>query len=197
MNTEVKMNRRFVFLGLPGAGKGTQAAILSSLLKISHISTGEILRKERKNGTALGKQMQSCIDGGRLVPDEVILEVVREQVSHADASKGWILDGFPRNVSQASSLNALLTGIGQELDLVVYLEVPDSIVIPRLKERAIKENRRDDAEEELILYRLKDYHEQTFPLVELYAQREQLITINGNQSLESVTESIAQAVEAA
>ena len=186
---------RLIFLGPPGAGKGTQASILGENLGILHISTGELLRKERKEKTKRGVEAQSYIDRGALVPDRVVMEIVHEQLTKPEAKKGWILDGFPRNVSQADALDKLLIGISQQsYDCVISFEVPESVLVERLKERAIKEGRTDDTPE-VLRNRLQSYHEETAPLIEFYNDRKKLETINGFMSMEAVTGALKEVVE--
>jgi len=184
---------RLIFLGAPGAGKGTQSKILATSLQIPHISTGDLLREAKANKTPLGLKAQAYMDQGKLVPDTLVLGMVRERLSQEDAQLGWILDGFPRNVYQAGTLDGLLVGIGQpDCDRVIYLEVPDDIVIARMPERAKKEKRKDDTPE-VIQKRLQIYHQETAPLIDFYKKRRLLVTVNGNQSLEAVTADIKKA----
>lgn len=186
---------RLIFLGPPGAGKGTQASILGKNLGILHISTGELLRKERKEKTKRGVEAQSYIDRGALVPDRVVMEIVQEQLTKPEANEGWILDGFPRNVSQADALDELLIGISQQsYDCVISFEVPESVLVERLKERAIKEGRTDDTPE-VLRNRLQSYHEETAPLIEFYNDRKKLETINGFMSMEAVTSALKEVVD--
>ncbi|MCC3439122.1 adenylate kinase [Microcoleus sp. PH2017_05_CCC_O_A] len=182
---------RLIFLGPPGAGKGTQASILGENLGILHISTGELLRQERKDKTERGVEAQSYIDRGALVPDRVVMEIVHEQLTKPEAKKGWILDGFPRNVSQADALDELLIGISQQsYDCVISFEVPESVLVERLKERG----RMDDTLE-VLRNRLQSYHEETAPLIEFYNDRKKLETINGFMSMEAVTGGLKEVVE--
>lgn len=186
---------RLIFLGPPGAGKGTQASILAKHLGILHISTGELLRQERKNETKRGVEAQSYIDRGALVPDRVVMEIVQEQLTKPEAKKGWILDGFPRNVSQAGALDGLLMGIGQQTyECVISFEVPENVLVERLKKRAIKEGRTDDTPE-VFRNRLQSYHEETAPLIKFYSDRQILEIINGFVSRESVTGALKEVVE--
>ncbi|MCC3537136.1 MAG: adenylate kinase [Microcoleus sp. PH2017_25_DOB_D_A] len=186
---------RLIFLGPPGAGKGTQASILAENLGILHISTGELLRQERKDKTKRGVEAQSYIDRGALVPDRVVMEIVHQQLTKPEAKKGWILDGFPRNVSQADALDELLIGISQQsYDCVISFEVPESVLVERLKERAIKEGRTDDTPE-VLRNRLQSYHEETAPLIKFYGDRKKLETINGFMSMEAVTGALKEVVE--
>jgi adenylate kinase len=186
---------RLIFLGPPGAGKGTQASILANSLGILHISTGDLLRQERKNKTKRGVEAQSYIDGGALVPDRVVMEIVQEQLTKPEANEGWILDGFPRNVSQASGLDELLMGMSQKsYDCAVSFEVPEEVLVERLKERAIKEGRTDD-DPEVLRNRLKIYHEETAPLIAFYSERQILEIINGFVSREAVTGALKEVIK--
>ncbi|MBZ8179695.1 adenylate kinase [Oscillatoria salina IIICB1] len=180
---------RLIFLGAPGAGKGTQAGRLASSLEIPHISTGEILRNAIKENTLLGQKAQKYVDAGELVPDELILDLIRERLSQSDAREGWILDGFPRNVTQAEFLLQLLAGLGQKYDWVLNLEVPDEVLVERL----LKRGRLDDTEE-TIRRRLDVYREQTEPLIDFYRQRQLLQSIDGDRHPEQVTESLLEAI---
>ncbi|MBX2864382.1 MAG: nucleoside monophosphate kinase, partial [Leptolyngbyaceae cyanobacterium MAG.088] len=123
---------RVIFLGPPGAGKGTQAATLSKDFDVPHISTGDILRAAVADQTELGQKAESYMNAGELVPDDLILDLIRERLGQDDAGKGWILDGFPRNVSQANFLDKLLSEIEQPCECVLNLEVPDNVLISRL-----------------------------------------------------------------
>ncbi|MEG4840608.1 adenylate kinase [Microcoleus sp. B9-D4] len=186
---------RLIFLGPPGAGKGTQASILGKNLGTLHISTGELLRQERKDKTKRGVEAQSYIDRGALVPDRVVMEIVHEQLTKPEAKKGWILDGFPRNVSQADALDELLIGVSQQsYDCVISFEVPESVLVERLKERAIKEGRTDDTPE-VLRNRLQSYHEETAPLIKFYGDRKKLEIINGFMSMEAVTGALKEVVD--
>lgn len=189
---------RLIFLGPPGAGKGTQAAILAKSLEIPHISTGELLRQALADKTPLGLKAQEYMDKGELAPNALLLGMVRERLSQPDAQLGWILDGFPRNLYQVAALDGLLVGMEQPgYDRVISLEVPDDILFPRIEKRA-KEAvppRLDDAKLEVIQKRLQVYHEETAPLIKFYGDRQRLVTVNGNQSLETVTAEIQKAIQ--
>jgi adenylate kinase len=181
---------RLIFLGPPGAGKGTQAQVLAEICQIPHISTGEILRNAITQKTLLGQKAQKYVDGGELVPDELILDLIRERLSENDVQNGWILDGFPRNVSQAAFLDELLKELNQIAEYVVYLAVPDGILIERLLVRG-----RKDDNEDTIRRRLEVYLEQTKPVIDYYHDHGTLHTIDGNQTLEAVTQSLKQAIQ--
>lgn len=182
---------RLIFLGPPGAGKGTQAQLLAELLAIPHISTGEILRSAVTDQTSVGQKAQAFMDRGELVPDELLVDIIRDRLNQSDAAKGWILDGFPRNVSQASFLEKLLQELNQACNFVINLEVPDQVLIERLLARG----RLDDTPE-TIRIRLEVYHNQTAPVIDFYRQRSTLRAINGDRSLEEVTQSLKQLVAA-
>ncbi|MEG4964549.1 MULTISPECIES: adenylate kinase [unclassified Microcoleus] len=186
-----------IFMGPPGAGKGTQAQLLAALWKIPHISTGDILRACVVAKTDLGQKAQSYMDRGELVPDELLMDIVQERMNQPDASAGWILDGFPRTVSQAAFFDKLLCDVGgggsasgKDCDLrAVNLDVPDNILVARLLSRG-----RQDDNEETIRRRLQVYREQTEPLIEFYRNREQLVAVDGDRSMELVTAELQQAL---
>lgn len=173
---------RLIFLGPPGAGKGTQAKALAEAWQIPHISTGDILRESVASKTPLGIKAQGYMDRGELVPDQLVIDLVRERLGKPDAQSGWILDGFPRTVTQANFLEDLLTEIKQPYDRVVNFEVPNSVLI----ERMLGRGRKDDSEE-VIRHRLEVYRKQTAPLIDFYESRQQLISIDGNLTVEDVT----------
>jgi adenylate kinase len=180
---------RLIFLGPPGAGKGTQAKHLSETLEIPHISTGDILRSAIAQATPLGQKAKAYVEKGELVPDELLLDLVRDRLKQPDAQEGWVLDGFPRNVSQASFLDKLLQELNQSYDCAVNLEVPDEVLIGRLLGRG-----RQDDNQETIRRRLEVYRNETAPLIDFYKQRSSLRTIDGDRPLEEVTESLKQLV---
>jgi len=177
---------RLIFLGPPGAGKGTQAKTLAHNWNIPHISTGDLLRHAVQMQSPLGIQAQSYQERGELVPDPLVLDLMKERLGEADTQSGWILDGFPRNLNQAGFLDDLLQELTQGYDHVVNLEVPDEVVISRLLGRGKKEGRTDD-NEEVIRRRLEVYREQTAPLIKYYRERQQLVSVNGNQPPTDVT----------
>lgn len=182
---------RLIFLGAPGAGKGTQAQLLAESLHIPHISTGDILRAAIANATPLGEKAQSYMDRGELVPDDLILDLIRDRLAQPDTQSGWILDGFPRNVSQASFLTDLLAELNQTCDYAINLEVPDEILIERLLSRG-----RNDDNRETISRRLEVYREQTAPVIGFYQDRSTLKSINGDRPMDEVTESLKNLLHA-
>lgn len=185
---------RLIFLGAPGAGKGTQAQLLAGSAGIPHISTGDILRAEVKEQTELGLKAKSYMDKGELVPDALILDMIRGRLSQDDASQGWILDGFPRNVSQAEFLDRLLTEIGQSYDLAINLSVPQERLVERLLNRATIQNRPDDTED-VIRRRLVVYEEQTAPLLDYYQHKGVFQDVDGDRDLTAVTDQLEALVK--
>ena len=179
-----------IFLGPPGAGKGTQAAIIAEKFEIPHISTGEMLREAIAHQTSLGKKAQSYVDKGELVPDELLLDLIRDRLLQADAQKGWILDGFPRNLNQAKFLDNLLVEIAQTCDCVLNLQVTDDLLVTRLLSRG-----RKDDNEETIRRRLLVYQEQTAPLISYYQDKGNLQTVDGNPNPEEVTQALAKVIK--
>jgi len=175
------MKNGLIFLGAPGSGKGTQGQVLAKNLQVPHISTGDMLRQAIADKTPLGEQAQSYMDKGELVPDDLILDLIRERLSQDDAKNGWILDGFPRNVPQAEFLDQLLVAIDHRAKWVINLNVPDDILVNRLLLRG-----RKDDNEETIRHRLVVYQWQTAPLVGYYQGQGKLYSINGDQAPEEV-----------
>jgi adenylate kinase len=180
---------RLIFLGPPGAGKGTQAQTLAEHLNIPHISTGEILRQAMKEQSPLGIKAQTYVNSGELVPDQIVQDLVQERLNQPDAQSGWILDGFPRKVTQAAFLEELLEKIHQIGERVVNLDAPDEVVVARLLARG----RKDDSEE-VIRRRLEIYRAETAPLIDYYRDRQRLLSVNGDQSQEEVTSELHQVI---
>ena len=183
------MAKRLIFLGPPGAGKGTQAQVLSQNHQIPHVSTGDILREAVANQTPLGKQAKDYMDKGELVPDNLILSLIEDRLSYEDTVDGWILDGFPRNVNQAAFLAELLAKLDQSADCVLNLEVPDEVLVERLLAR-----KRKDDNESTIRRRLEVYHQDTVPVINFYQEKKTLKTINGDQAMEEVSKSLNDAI---
>ena len=183
------MAKRLIFLGPPGAGKGTQALVISEKYQIPHVSTGDILRAAVAQQTPLGKQAKDYMNRGELVPDALILDLIQDRLQYEDTVSGWILDGFPRNVNQAAFLDELLVKLEQNADCVLNLEVPDEVLVSRLLER-----KRKDDNEETIRRRLEVYHKDTVPVIDFYQQKGTLKTINGDRTMEQVTEQLNTAI---
>lgn len=176
---------RLIFLGAPGAGKGTQAKELAALYHIPHISTGDILREAVAQKTDLGVKAKKYMDQGLLVPDQLVVNLIRDRLSHSDTQDGWILDGFPRTVVQAEFLDQLLAQIQQPYNAAINFDVPDEVLVQRLLGRG-----RQDDTEEVIRKRLQVYHEQTSPLIDYYSGHQKLLNVNGNLSMEQVTDEV-------
>ncbi len=182
---------RLIFLGPPGAGKGTQAQLLSKTCQVPHISTGDILRGAVAVQSELGKKAEFYMSAGELVPDDLILDLIRERLAESDAADGWLLDGFPRTIPQANFLETLLEEIKQPCDFVVNLEVPDEVLVARLLSRG-----REDDQEEVVKNRLVVYRDRTQPLIDFYRNRQKLVSVDGNQPMESVTNDLKALVQA-
>ncbi len=180
---------RLIFVGPPGAGKGTQSIFLAKAHNIPHISTGDILREAVAEMSPLGAKAKDYMDRGELVPDQLVIDLIRERLGKPDAQAGWVLDGFPRNVAQAEFLDKLLDELNQGCDRVVNLDVPDQVLIDRMLNRG-----RKDDNEDTIRRRLEVYREQTAPIIDYYHLREKLVTIDGDKPMEEVAGSLNQLV---
>jgi adenylate kinase len=209
-----------IMLGPPGAGKGTQAKMLVEKLGIPQISTGDMLRAAVKEGTPMGLKAKEYMDGGKLVPDEVVIGIVKDRLGADDCAKGFILDGFPRTIPQAEALDKVLAEMGKKIEYVVNVAVPESELLDRLTGRRtckkcgamyhIKFNppkqdgvcdkcggelyQRDDDKEETILNRLKVYNDQTAPLIEYYKKQGVLVDIDGSKEIKQIFEDICAAL---
>lgn len=208
---------KMVFLGPPGAGKGTLAALASARMGLPHLSTGDLFRAAVKDGSELGERVKNILDEGRLVPDELTIALVKERLSRSDARKGWILDGFPRTTGQAEALDAIAGP-----DWIINFHVEDAVILKRLTGRRICSGcgkiyhvvtmppaaegkcdacgadlyTRPDDREESIRTRLSAYRNQTAPLIQWYGDKGKLVTIDGTGSPEAVYERFAEAVKA-
>ena len=184
---------RLLLIGMPGAGKGTQAERLSEAFGIPAISTGDIFRHNVKNETELGKQAKAFMDRGEYVPDSLTNALVRDRLSHTDAADGFLLDGYPRTADQVVELDDILASHSQQLDAVVMLTADVDEVVRRLLNRAIEQGRADDTED-VIRRRLEVYEEQTAPLVSVYAARNLVVTVDGLGEVAEVTARIVAAL---
>lgn len=212
---------RLVLLGPPGAGKGTQASAIVSKYSIPHISTGDIFRANIKNGTELGKQVEAYMNKGLLVPDELVVSIVKDRLTKEDCKNGFLLDGFPRTVNQAESLDKELKDMNLKLDRVINIEVGKEILIERAIGRRIcktcgatyhvkfnppkAENicdkcggelyQRDDDKVETVEKRIEVYHEQTKPLIDYYKDKGLLLNLDGTKSIEEIFNEIVASLE--
>lgn len=174
---------RIVFIGPPGAGKGTQAQRLVETCRIAHLSTGDMLRAARDAGTEVGQQAETYMSAGRLVPDEIIVAVIAERLAQPDCQEGYLLDGFPRTIAQAEALDGMLVEKGTPLDVVLELQVPEGELFERLAGRG-----RADDTPEVIRQRLVAYREQTEPLLQYYGKRDLLRGIDGVGTVDEIFE---------
>jgi adenylate kinase len=183
-----------LLLGPQGSGKGTQAKRIAEEYELPHIATGDMLREAIAAGTPLGRRVKPIYDRGELVPDELMIELIRDRLGEDDAQNGFVLDGFPRTMAQAEALDAMLREIGRDLDVVFELQLDDDIAIQRLLERARLEGRADDTPD-AIAKRLEAYHRETEPLVEHYRVRGRVVGIHGDGSIGQVFAEIQRAIE--
>ena len=209
---------RIILLGAPGAGKGTQASILSERLNIPHISTGDIFRANIKEGTELGKIAEKYINEGKLVPDEVTVGIVTDRISKSDCKNGFLLDGFPRTIPQAECLDKALEEINISLDAAINIDVPDEVIVNRMSGRRVCPKcgssyhlknippkaegicdrcgseiiKRKDDDEDTVLKRLSTYHEQTEPLINYYSNKGLLKNVDGCVPLTQTTDEILE-----
>jgi adenylate kinase len=207
---------RLILLGAPGAGKGTQAVNLSKELGIPHISTGDIFRANIRQGTELGLKAKSFIDAGKLVPDDLTVNIVKDRLQKDDCKNGFLLDGFPRTIFQAESLDEALVSLGTKLDAVINLDVSDDVIVRRMAGRRVCKDCgrsfhiitvpprregicddcggpliiRDDDKEETVLERLRTYYEKTAPLVEFYEGKGLLKNFDGEKDVDETTTEI-------
>ena len=181
------MKKKLLFIGPPGAGKGTQANLFCSKYGLDHLSTGDLLRDEVSSGSDLGLQASEIMNKGELVSDELVLSIVEGRLNNI--KKGWLLDGFPRNVNQANALKNLLEKINHPLEAVISIQIADDVLIKRLLSRG-----REDDNEEVIVNRLKVYREKTSPLIDLYSKQGLLVEIDGNADIDVVFSCIENAL---
>ncbi|WP_213815900.1 adenylate kinase [Glaciihabitans sp. dw_435] len=186
---------RFLLIGPPGAGKGTQAVLLSQMLSIPAISTGDIFRSNVKNETELGRLAKAFMDAGDNVPDSLTNELVRARLVEDDSVAGFLLDGYPRTVDQVRELDEFLASRDEALDLVIELVADPEVVIARLSKRATEQGRSDDTEA-VVRHRLEVYAEQTEPLIDIYSSRGVLVKVDAIGTVEEVTARIADALAA-
>jgi len=194
LNTSLTMTNLVLF-GKPGAGKGTQATFLKDKYNLVHISTGDIFRHNIKNETKLGKLAQSYMDKGDLVPDEVTIQMLQEEVEKNPNAEGFIFDGFPRTIAQAEALDAFLDSKGMRIHGTLALEADDEVLIKRLVERGKVSGRTDDQDEEKIRNRFTEYNEKTAPLITFYQTQGKYHTINGIGTIEEITTRLSETID--
>ncbi|NLZ80553.1 MAG: adenylate kinase [Clostridiales bacterium] len=209
---------RIIMLGAPGAGKGTQAKKIADRWQIPHISTGDIFRANIKEGTKIGQEAKKYIDQGLLVPDELVVDLVVDRLKQVDCEKGYVLDGFPRTISQSESLDASLLRMNKRIDYALDIDVPDENIIKRMSGRRVCVSCgasyhitsiptrvegicdqcggnliiRGDDKAETVTRRLNVYHEQTKPLIEYYTEKGMLYKVDGTQKMEDVFQTIVE-----
>ena len=183
-----------VIFGAPGSGKGTQSERIVEKYGINHISTGDVLRAEIKNGTELGKTAKGYIDQGQLIPDELMIDILASVFDSFKESKGVIFDGFPRTIAQAEALKKMLAERGQDVSVMVDLDVPEEELMVRLIKRG-KDSGRADDNEETIKKRLHVYHSQTAPLIDWYKNEKKYQHINGLGTMEGIFAEICEAID--
>jgi adenylate kinase len=181
-------------LGPQGSGKGTQAKLISAQYGIPHIATGDMLREAIANGTELGREVEPILERGDLVPDHLMISLIRERLMRTDTGEGFVLDGFPRTMAQAEALDAMLREIGRELTIVFELQLSDDECLARLLRRAQLEGLTDDTPE-VVRHRLKLYHQETEPLIEHYRATGNLVGIHAERSIPEVFSEIQAALD--
>jgi adenylate kinase len=210
-----------VLLGAPGAGKGTQAEKLSEIYHVPHISTGDILRENVREGTELGREAQEYMDRGDLVPDEVVIGLVRDRLKQPDCDRGFILDGFPRTVEQAEALGEILARMGKPIDYAIDIDVPDDVVVERLSARRVCRDcgavkhliynpprdegvcdecrgelyQRADDDPKTVHERLREYQRKTQPLIDYYQAKGLLHRVDGSRGMDQVLKEICAVIE--
>jgi adenylate kinase len=185
---------RMILMGPPGAGKGTQAQVVAERYSIPAISTGDIFRKNVSEGTELGIQAQRFMDAGEYVPDELTNLMVRNRIDEPDAERGFLLDGYPRTLTQVEELDGMIKHTGHALDAVVVLTVDKEELVQRLLQRAQTEGRADDTED-VVRRRQEVYHDQTAPLIDVYRDRGLMIEVDGMGEVDEVSKRIFDALD--
>lgn len=184
-----------VIFGPPGAGKGTQAAFLIEKYGLKHLSTGDMLRAEKKSGSELGNKVAEIMDAGQLVSDEIVNAIVKSQLNqYAGSVQGFIFDGYPRTVEQANTLDGFLADLGESISVTIFLEVEKDELVKRLLDRAKKTGRADDTEE-VIEARVLEYNEKTLPVSVYYEKQEKLVKVEGIGTLDEISQRLNAVVD--
>ncbi len=183
-----------IIFGPPGCGKGTQSSKITEKYKLVHISTGDIIRKEIKSGSEFGIQLKAIVEKGELVPYELIIKILESALVRSKNAKGFIFDGFPRTIDQATDLDKILAKDNTSISMVLSLKIEDDVVVQRLLKRAQIEGRKDDTEE-VIKNRLKIYKAETFPLIELYKKQGKYFEVEGCNSIDEIFECAADIID--
>ena len=184
----------YILFGPPGAGKGTPAKVIAEKYNLLHISTGDLLRKEMAAGTPLGLQAKQLIEGGNLVPDEVVVGMIQNTFKNNKDVSGFLLDGFPRTIAQAEKLDEMLAESSEKVDKVLSLVIKDETIFERLAKRALIEGRKDDADPATIQNRIDTYHAKTEPLIDYYKEAGNYCEIPGEQTIEEVFQSLCDVI---
>jgi adenylate kinase len=209
-----------ILLGPPGSGKGTQAKMIADKYKVKHISTGDILRENVRNGTPLGVEAKKFMDAGKLVPDSLLIDIIKDRLAKPDVKTGWMLDGYPRTIPQAEALDKILPGLGQKIDVVLNIDVPDAELIKRVTGRRMCKcgttyhvqfnppkvagkcdacgadlYQRQDDTEATVKQRLQAYHTQTQPLIDYYTKRGIVATVLGLGDIKAIFGNIAKVLD--
>jgi adenylate kinase len=185
---------RLLMIGAPGAGKGTQAIRIAAHFGLVHLSSGDLLRRHVTEQTSIGRQISSYLANGDLVPDAIVMDLLRKPILAANAAGGYVLDGFPRTVDQARAAHKVAVELGVAVQVVVHLEVDRDELMRRLLERGAESGRSDD-NAEVIAHRLDVYDTHTRPMLDYYAQREELVSVDGSQPVDEVTKVVIDALE--
>jgi adenylate kinase len=183
---------RVILLGPPGAGKGTQAVMLCERLNLVHVSTGEIMRNAVKEGSPLGLEIQQFLDAGTLVPDGLVVRLIRDRLERDDCRRGFVLDGYPRTVEQAVALDGLLQEVGMPITHVVEISVEERVLLERIRKRGLDGSGRSDDTDEVAARRLQVYWNQTAPVTAYYQERGKVKTIKGTGAVEAIHDSICR-----
>jgi adenylate kinase len=209
-----------ILLGPPGSGKGTQAKMIADKYKVKHISTGDILRENVRNGTPLGVEAKKFMDAGKLVPDSLLIDIIKDRLAKPDVKAGWMLDGYPRTIPQAEALDKILPSLGQKIDVVLNIDVPDAELIKRVTGRRMCKcgttyhvqfnppkvagkcdacgadlYQRQDDTEATVKQRLQAYHAQTQPLIDFYTKRGIVATVLGIGDIKAIFGNIAKVLD--